>query len=158
MNTGLQVFMKKRLERNFKYYLLISSKTIHSPLPLPCLMYFNNPFCFKSWTHSFMYDFPTSNTSYKSFSRLLGLFRKYSSISLHIASFLQGIFLTQELNPGLLHCKQILYQRNHKGSPRILKWVAYPFFRYLPSPGIELHSPAMQADSLPTELLGKPCK
>ena len=24
-------------------------------------------------------------------------------------SFLQGIFLTQGLNPGLLHCKQILY-------------------------------------------------
>ncbi|XDA77014.1 hypothetical protein R6Z07F_007158 [Ovis aries] len=23
---------------------------------------------------------------------------------------LQGIFLTQELNPGLLHCRQILYQ------------------------------------------------
>ena len=25
-------------------------------------------------------------------------------------SLLQGIFLTQELNQGLLHCKQILYQ------------------------------------------------
>ena len=24
-------------------------------------------------------------------------------------SLLQGIFLTQELNPGLLHCRQILY-------------------------------------------------
>ena len=23
-------------------------------------------------------------------------------------SFLQGIFLTQELNPGLLHCRQVL--------------------------------------------------
>ena len=30
---------------------------------------------------------------------------------------LQGIFPTQGLNPGLLHCRQILYQLNHKGSP-----------------------------------------
>ena len=29
---------------------------------------------------------------------------------------LQGIFLTQELNRGLLHCRQILYQLRHKGS------------------------------------------
>ena len=31
-------------------------------------------------------------------------------------------------NPGLPHCRQILYQLSHKGSPRILEWVAYPFF------------------------------
>ena len=36
----------------------------------------------------------------------------------------QGIFPTQELNPGLPHCRQILYQLSHKGSPRILEWVA----------------------------------
>ena len=42
-------------------------------------------------------------------------------------SLLQGVFPTQELNPGLLHCKRILYQLSHKGSSRILKWVAYPF-------------------------------
>ena len=29
----------------------------------------------------------------------------------------QGIFPTQGLNPGLLHCRQILYQLSHKGSP-----------------------------------------
>ena len=39
----------------------------------------------------------------------------------------QGIFLTQGSNPGLPHCKRILYQLSHKGSPRILEWVAYPF-------------------------------
>ena len=27
------------------------------------------------------------------------------------------------------HCRQILYQLSHKGSPRILGWVAYPFSR-----------------------------
>ena len=30
---------------------------------------------------------------------------------------LQGIFPTQELNPGLLHCRRILYQLSHQGSP-----------------------------------------
>ena len=29
---------------------------------------------------------------------------------------LQGIFRTQELNPGLLHCRQILYCLSHQGS------------------------------------------
>ena len=44
-------------------------------------------------------------------------------------SLLQGIFPTQGSNPGLLHCRWILYQLSHKGSPRILEWVAYSFSR-----------------------------
>ena len=36
-------------------------------------------------------------------------------------SLLQGIFPTQGSNPGLLHYRQILYQLNLKGSPRILE-------------------------------------
>ena len=43
-------------------------------------------------------------------------------------SLLQGIFPTQGSNPGLPCCRWILYQLIHKGSPRILQWVAYPFF------------------------------
>ena len=31
-------------------------------------------------------------------------------------SLLQGIFPTQGLNPGLPHCRWILYQLSHKGS------------------------------------------
>ena len=65
-------------------------------------------------------------------------------------SLLQGIFPTQGLNPGLLHCRQILYQVSCKGSPRILEWIAYPFSSA--DPGIKPGSPALQADSLPTEL------
>ena len=42
-------------------------------------------------------------------------------------SLLQGIFPTQGSNPGLPHCRRILYQLTHKGSPRVLEWVAYPF-------------------------------
>ena len=37
---------------------------------------------------------------------------------------------------------------------RILEWVAFP--GDLPNPGIEPRFPALQADSLPTELQGKP--
>ena len=39
---------------------------------------------------------------------------------------------------------------------RILEWVAFPFSRDLPNPGIELRSPTLQADSLPAEPQGKP--
>ena len=41
-------------------------------------------------------------------------------------SLLQGIFPTQVSNPGLPHCRQILYYLTHQGSPRILEWVDYP--------------------------------
>ena len=32
-------------------------------------------------------------------------------------SLIQGIFPTHGSNPGLLHCRQILYQLSHEGSP-----------------------------------------
>ena len=39
-------------------------------------------------------------------------------------SLFQGIFPTQGSNPGLPHCRQILYQLSHKGSPywRSRRW------------------------------------
>ena len=67
-------------------------------------------------------------------------------------ALIQGIFPTQGSNPGLPHCRQILYHLSHQGSPWILEWVAY-----LPDPGIEPGSPAWLADSLPTELLNDSC-
>ena len=42
---------------------------------------------------------------------------------------LQGIFPTQGSNPGLPHCRWILYHLSHPGSPRILEWVVYAFSR-----------------------------
>ena len=36
-------------------------------------------------------------------------------------SFLHGIFPTQGSNPGLPHCRQILYQLSHKGSPSVIE-------------------------------------
>ena len=41
---------------------------------------------------------------------------------------------------------------------RILEWVAVPFSRDLPNPGIEPKSPVLQVDSLLAEPPGKPCK
>ena len=70
-------------------------------------------------------------------------------------SLLQGIFPTQGSNPGLSNCRQILYQLSHKGSPRIPECVALSP-EEIPDPGIELGSPALQEDSLPTDLWGKP--
>ena len=62
-----------------------------------------------------------------------GLYSPWNSLGQNTGvgslSLLQGIFPTQGLNPGILHCRQIFYQLSHKGSPRILEWVAYPFFR-----------------------------
>ena len=65
-------------------------------------------------------------------------------------SLLQGIFPTQGSNPGLPHCRQILYHQSHKGSSRILECVAYPFSSRPSQPRNQTASPALQADSLPT--------
>ena len=43
---------------------------------------------------------------------------KNTSVSCH--SLLQAIFRTQGLNPGLPHCRQILYHLSHQGSPYTL--------------------------------------
>ena len=37
-------------------------------------------------------------------------------------SLLQRIFLTQESNQGLLHCRRILYQLSYQGSPQEEQW------------------------------------
>ena len=39
-------------------------------------------------------------------------------------SLLQGIFPTQGLNPGLPHCRWILYQLSHKGSELIFLYIS----------------------------------
>ena len=43
-------------------------------------------------------------------------------------SLLQGIFLTQQLNWGLLHCRQFLYQLSYQGSP----WISLAFSKLIP--------------------------
>ena len=46
---------------------------------------------------------------------------KPKNIGVGSLSLLQRIFLTQESNRGLLHCRQILYQLSYQGSP-LLHW------------------------------------
>ena len=43
--------------------------------------------------------------------------RKPKNTGVHSLSLLQQIFPTQELNRGLLHCRQILYQLSCEESP-----------------------------------------
>ena len=43
--------------------------------------------------------------------------RKLRETEMGTLSLLQGIFLTQGLNPGLPHCRQTLYHLSHQGSP-----------------------------------------
>ena len=52
-------------------------------------------------------------------------------------SLLQWIFLTQESNPGLLHCRQILYQLSYQRSPN--QWICLsPWCRKLPQAAKQL--------------------
>ena len=47
---------------------------------------------------------------------------KNTGVGCHVLQ--QGIFPTQGS-----HCRRILYHLSHQGSPRKMKWVAYPFSR-----------------------------
>ena len=51
-----------------------------------------------------------------------GLYSSWNSAGQHTGvgsfSLLQGIFPTQGSNPGFPHCRWILYQLSHKGSPK----------------------------------------
>ena len=48
----------------------------------------------------------------------MGFSRQEIGVGCHF--LLQGIFLIHEWKPGLLHCRQILYQLSYKGSPKDL--------------------------------------
>ena len=104
--------------------------------------------------------------------------RQNSVVGCH--SLLQGIFLTQGLNPCLLHYRGIFYYLSHCSrkwsevkviqscltlsdpmehgnlKARILERVAGPFSRKSFQPRIKPRSPTLQADSLPAEPQGKP--
>ena len=89
-----------------------------------------------------------------------GLYSPWNSLGQNTGvgniSLLQEIFPIQELNPGLPHCGRILYRLSHKGSPRILGWVPIPSTGDFPNTGIQPGPPALQRESLPTKLSGKP--
>ena len=69
-------------------------------------------------------------------------------------SLLQGIFPTLGSNPGLPHCKWILYQLSHKGSPRILDRVDCSFSSGSSQPRNQTGVSCIAVDSLPAVLPG----
>ena len=84
-----------------------------------------------------------------------------------ILSLLQEIFLTQESNRDLLHCRWILRQLSYQEAPKYLCPWHSPgentgvgglslLQGNLPNPGIQPRSPPLQGDSLPAEPQGKP--
>ena len=65
-------------------------------------------------------------------------------------NLLQGIFPTQGLNPGLLHCRWILYQLSTREAQEYWTVKPIPSPADVPNPGDDPWSPALH-DSLPTE-------
>ena len=55
--------------------------------------------------------------------------RKPKNTGVDSLSLFWGIFPNPGIEPGSLHCRQILYHLSHQGSPRVLEWVAFPFSR-----------------------------
>ena len=107
-----------------------------------CSIYLKCPFCFRS---SYLvasilpkllcfYNHLSESESHAVVSDSLRPRRLYSpwnssgqNTGVGSLPFLQGIFPIQGSNPDLLHCRWILCQLSHKGSPGILEWVAHPF-------------------------------
>ena len=67
-------------------------------------------------------------------------------------ALLQEIFPTRGSNPGLPHCRQILYRLTHREAQEYWTGQPIPYSGDLPEPEIKPVSPASQADSLLTEL------
>ena len=74
-----------------------------------------------------------------------GLYSPWNSLGQNtvLGSLLQRIFPTQGSNPGLLHCRWVLYHLSHRGSPRILKWVYT---------GIHIHASIFPQNPFPSRL------
>ena len=116
----------RNLERNFKYFELIENEnTNYQNVSDAVKAVLKGKFVtLEKWTWKSLSRFQFFTTPWNiqcmEFSR-----PEYWSGKPFLSP---GIFpTTQRSNPGLLHCGQILYQLSHKGSPRMLEWVAYPF-------------------------------
>ena len=86
----------------------------------------------KNWTSSYSHSVYFIKEPYQVYSAGVHIGRKWGrekegnssfrekgkKLNTYIShSLLQGIFLTQGLNPGILHCRQILYLLSDQGSP-----------------------------------------
>ena len=72
-----------------------------------------------------LYGVAQSRTRLKRFSSSSRLYNPWNSpgqnTRVGILSLLQWLFLTQELNQSLQHCRRILYQLSYKGSPENMR-------------------------------------
>ena len=57
---------------------------------------------------------------------------------MHCHFLLQGIFPTQGSNPGLPHCRQMLYRLSHQGNPREVLNVFPKVFRKRASDALKI--------------------
>ena len=73
--------------------------------------------CACAWSLSCVRLFGTPRTVAHQTPLSMGLLQARILEWVAIPSF-QGTFPTQGSNPGLLHCRQILYRLRHQGSPR----------------------------------------
>ena len=110
---------------------------------LSCYMWYYTLLSLHTTLHQLHYSFFISfwgcpslseNCSVMSDSlQLHGLYSPWNSLGQNTGvcscSLLRGIFPTQGSNPGLSHCRWILYQLSHQGSPGILEWVGCPSSR-----------------------------
>ena len=79
-----------------------------------------------------------------------GLCSPWNSLSKNIGvgsrSLLQGIFPSQGWSPGILHCRQILYQLIHQGSPifrvHFVLWDVVLTLCWVMCLGLESHRPS----------------
>ena len=81
---------------------------------IQCIIHISTSTQFVKWSRSVVSDSVTSRTV--ACTRLLhpwDFLCKSTGVGCHF--FLQGIFPTQGLNPGLPHCRQMLYCLSHQG-------------------------------------------
>ena len=101
MGRDFQIGLKKKKKRN-KTQLYFADSVVLCLISQSCLTLFN-PMDSSPPGSSVHRDSPGKNTG----------------VGCH--ALLQGIFPIQGSNPGLLHCRKILYHLSHQGSPSCLQ-------------------------------------
>ena len=106
---------------------MISPSSVKHPMLFSGIMFLRHRPLFSQKTH-----LPLKMWKGKSLSRVqlfMTPWPPWNSLEVGSSFLLQAICPNQGSNPGLPNCRWVLYQLSHKGSPRILLWVAYHFLR-----------------------------
>ena len=106
--------------KNWCFWTVVLRKTLESPLDCKEIQHVHPK---GKWSRSIVSDSLQPRGLWP--TRLLHPWDspgKRAGVACHF--LLQGIFPTQGLNPGLLHCRQMLYPLSHQGSQVFLKEVS----------------------------------